>query len=228
MIDPATTGGRVALAMRLVVLGGAAALMAAFMLLAFVAARAGMPAAMLNRQLQPSDLGYARLFAEGMARLEPPFLMLLGASLLGIMIVMGGVWRAHEEWIAAGVALMTLAGVLVFNGVLRPRLALARSPVRFAAEVRARIRDAPLYLARGQDVPFSLYYGRAVPPLPSTPPAGAFVLARPDELAALAPSQRARLKWVMNSELVGGSGTPALYEIEPPVAASGFNPANSK
>jgi 4-amino-4-deoxy-L-arabinose transferase-like glycosyltransferase len=229
MIDPAATGGgRVALRMRQIVLGSVAALMATFVILAFVTAHVGMPATMLYLKLQPSDLGYARLFADGMARRELPFLMLLGGSLLGVMIVTGGFWQALDEWTAVGVVLMVLAGVLIFNGVLRPRLACARSPVRFAAEVRKRIRDAPLYLTRGEDVPFSLYYGRPVLTLPATPPSGAFLLARPPELAALAPSQRARLRWVMNSDMIGGGGSPALYEIEPPGASGGFNPAHSK
>jgi hypothetical protein len=215
----------VALLMRRTVLGGAAAIMATLLILALVAARAGV-LAMLHLNLQSSDLGYAHLFADGMARLEPPFLMLLGGSFFGLIIVIGGLWRGLDEWAVAGIALMVLAGVLIFDGALRPKLARARSPLRFAAAVRLRIRDAPLYLARGQDVPFSLYYGRAVPPLPATPPNGAFVLARPDELSALMPSQRARLKRVMNSDMIGGGGSPALYEIEPPIVPSGFNLAH--
>jgi hypothetical protein len=52
------------------------------------------------------------------------------------------------------------------------------------------------------------------------------LLARPDEIAALVPAQRARLKWVMSSDKTGGSGNPTLYEIEPPVASASFNPAH--
>jgi hypothetical protein len=173
--------------------------------------------------LQSSDLGYGRLFADGMARPQQPFLMLVGAALLGAIIVTGGMRRRRDEWTVAGLSLMVLASVLIFNGVLRPRLARARSPIQFAAAVRARIGNSPLYLVRGEDVPFSVYYGRGVPSLPPALPSGAFLLAGPRELAVLLPSQRRRLRCLMRSDSIGGDGGQSLYKIEPS-RGTGFNP----
>jgi hypothetical protein len=214
-IDPLATRAGWALRVRRIVLGGAAVFIVIFVAVSFAAARSGIFSTFLHLNLQSSDRSYARLFDDGMAHAQEPFLMLIGATLVGFMIVTTGLWRAVDEWTAAGLWIMVMAGVLIFNGVLRPRLALARSPIHFAAVVHARIGDAPLYLVRGEDVPFSLYYGRAVPSLPSELPAGAFLVARPRELAGLLPSDRMRLRCIMRSDLIGGEGTPALYKIEP-------------
>ena len=227
-IDPNAAARLWALRLRRIVIVGAAVIIAICVMLAFVLARAGVSTAMLHLNLQSSDLGYARLFSDGMGRAQPPFLMLIGAALLGVVIVTGGLWRTRDEWTVAGLSLMVLACVLIFNGVLRPRLARARSPIQFATQVRARIGDAPLYLVRGEDVPFSLYYGHAVPSLPRALPTGAFLIARPRELAVLLPSQRTRLRCVMRSDLIGGDDGQALYKIEPPGGSSGHNPVHSE
>jgi hypothetical protein len=147
---------------------------------------------------------------------------MIGAIFLGLTIVTAGLWRQADGWTVVGLAIMVMSGVVIFNGVLRPELARSRSPIQFAAAVRARIGDAPLYLVRGEDVPFSLYYGRAVPSLPREFPAGGFLLARPSELAVLLPSDRMRLRCLIRSDLIGGGGTPALYKIEPPLRSGGF------
>ncbi|HKD77969.1 MAG TPA: hypothetical protein VKB76_20850, partial [Ktedonobacterales bacterium] len=145
-IDPGKgIGQRWALFIRKMMLGGAGILLAAFVVVVFLAARLGASPAILHVSIQSSDLGYVRLFVDGMAQAEPVFLMLIGASLIGVIILMGGLRRAREGWAASGLVLMVLGGVLIFNGVLRPRLASARSPIRFATQVRARIGYAPLY-----------------------------------------------------------------------------------
>jgi 4-amino-4-deoxy-L-arabinose transferase-like glycosyltransferase len=224
-IDPTVAaGGRWAVWLRRMLLGGAAISMAAFIMLAFLVERVGTSNATLRLNLQASDLGYARLFADGLARVQPPFLLLTGAALLGVLIVASGLWRARDRVAAAGLWLMVMAGVLIFNGVLRPRLAQARSPNQFAAAVRARIGDAPLYLVRGEDVPFSLYYGRPIPSLPAVLPAGAFLVARPRDLTVLLPLERRRLRCVMRSNMVGEDRNEALYKIETGL----FNSVHSK
>jgi 4-amino-4-deoxy-L-arabinose transferase-like glycosyltransferase len=223
-IDPDVSRARWPLRTRRMVLGGAAVFIAAFVAVSFAAARSGIFSTMLHLNLQSSDRGYERLFADGMARVQEPFLLLIGATLVGFIIVTAGLWRAVDEWTVCGLAIMVTAGVLIFNGVLRPRLAQARSPIRFAAAVRARIGDAPLYLVQGEDVPFSLYYGRGVPSLPRKFPGGGFLVARARELAVLLPSERMRLRCLMRSDLIGGDGTPALYGIEPPLGSGGFSP----
>jgi 4-amino-4-deoxy-L-arabinose transferase-like glycosyltransferase len=223
-IDPDVSRARGPLRARRMVLGGAAVFIAAFVAVSFAAARSGIFSTMLHLNLQSSDRGYERLFADGMARGQEPFLLLIGATLVGSIIVTAGLWRAVDEWTVCGLAIMVTAGVLIFNGVLRPRLAQARSPIRFAAAVRARIGDAPLYLVQGEDVPFSLYYGRGVPSLPREFPGGGFLVARTRELAVLLPSERMRLRCLMRSDLIGGDGTPALYRIEPPLGRVGFSP----
>jgi hypothetical protein len=42
-----------------------------------------------------------------------------------------------------------------------------------------------------------------------------YVVARPRELARIAPPLRRRLKLVLQSDLIGGGGPPALYELSP-------------
>jgi hypothetical protein len=223
-IDPHAPRAVWALRVRRTVVGGAAILIAAFVAVSFAAARYGVFTTILHLNLQSSDRGYARLFADGMAHAQEPFLILIGATLLGLIIATAGLRRAVDEWTVAGLWIMVAGGVLIFNGVLRPGLAQVRSPINFAAAVHARIGDAPLYLVRGEDVPFSLYYGRAIPSLPPELPAGGFLVARPAELTVLLPSERMRLKCLMRSDVIGGGGTPALYQIEPPLGSGGFGP----
>ena len=45
-----------------------------------------------------------------------------------------------------------------------------------------------------------------------------FLIATPRELDAMTPEYRARLKLVAKSNLIGGGGPPALYEISPGAA----------
>jgi hypothetical protein len=99
----------------------------------------------------------------------------------------------------------------------------------FAREVHRRVGDAPLYLAWGHDYEMSFYYGRGIWGLDE---AGAsvsasdrpvYVVARPRELARIAPALRRRLKLVMQSGLVGGGGPPALYELPPASAPASLN-----
>ena len=51
-------------------------------------------------------------------------------------------------------------------------------------------------------------------------------IATPREMDATAPAYRARLKLIAKSNLIGGGGTPALYEILPSGANGGLKSAD--
>ncbi len=68
----------------------------------------------------------------------------------------------------------------------------------------------------GINYELSYYYGAAVPDL--TNPKCAYLLATPRELDAMTPEYRARLKLLAKSNLIGGGGPPALFEISPEAA----------
>src|SRR5262249_41367513 len=95
-IDPLASRAGWALRVRRIVLGGAAVFIVAFVAVSFTAARSGIFSTFLHLNLQSSDRGYARLFDDGMAHAQAPFLMLIGATLVGFMIVTAGLWRAAD------------------------------------------------------------------------------------------------------------------------------------
>jgi hypothetical protein len=110
---------------------------------------------------------------------------------------------------------------MLWTGVLKPQVARTRSLRPFAAEVKARVGAAPLYLAF-IDPEFAWYYGSGVPPLPrpiakSGPDPGAaiYLVARPNELIRLAPPIRSALILVLPSSVLGGN-PPSLYLLESP------------
>jgi hypothetical protein len=81
-----------------------------------------------------------------------------------------------------------------------------------------------LCIASGINYELSYYYGAAVPDLAdprcTNAPGGKpiYLLATPRELNAMTPEYRARLKLIAQSNLIGGGGPPALFEISPGAA----------
>jgi hypothetical protein len=124
--------------------------------------------------------------------------------------------RRRPQLGGAGLALVTLAGTLLWTAVVRPAEARTRSEVHFAAQVRDLIKDSPVYVPFF-DPEFSWYFGRAVPPLPRTslatlaasPPI--YLVARPTDVRRMAPAVRMRLEPVLKSNLQGNP--PTLYLI---------------
>jgi len=86
----------------------------------------------------------------------------------------------------------------------------------FVPIVVAQVKGNQLCIPSGINYELSYYYGAAVPDL--TNPNCAYLLATPRELDAMTPDYRARLKLLAKSNLIGGGGPPALFEISPEAA----------
>jgi 4-amino-4-deoxy-L-arabinose transferase-like glycosyltransferase len=172
-------------------------------------------------RMQSSDADFLKLFLSGMRHLAPPFAIFAAGSIAGALAVFAGLLVRRPLWSGAGLAAIALAGSTLFAGTLRPELASARSMKAFAEEVHRRIGDAPLYVPWGHDYELSFYYGRGIQGLDEAAPSAfaadrsIFIVARPHELSRIAPARRSRLKLVMQSDLIGGGGPPALYELPP-------------
>lgn len=120
--------------------------------------------------------------------------------------------------------LTSLFMCLFWTGILRPTVAGMRTLRSFVPIVEERVKGDQLCIPAGINYELSYYYGAAVPDL--TDPRCAdgragkpvYLLATPRELAAMPPEYRARLKLVAQSNLIGGGGPPALFEIAPGAA----------
>lgn len=199
---------------------------------ALVFLRRGASAGGFAFRLHSADASYAAIFADGFAHLTPPFVFFTVAVTAGSIIVFAALARRRAVITGAGLAILCLAGSVLWTGTLRPAEARTRSLAAFAAAVRSRV-SGPLYVA-WDDPEFAWYYGRGVPALPreiarSGPPPGAtvYLVARPHELLRLAPPVRHNLKTLLQSNVLGGGGPPALYLIQGPNPMDpGLNRAN--
>jgi hypothetical protein len=125
---------------------------------------------------------------------------------------------ARTRAIGSGLAfgLTALALCLLWTMTMRPRLAEMRSVKRFVPTVADHVKGDQLCISSGINYELSYYYRAAVPDL--TNPKCAYLLATPREMDAMTPEYRARLKLVAKSNLIGGGGPPALFEISPEAA----------
>jgi hypothetical protein len=181
--------------------------------------RHGAGAALAGNHLASSDESFAGIFADGIARLTPPFAIFLALLALGVVLSLAGVLGGYAMVSGMGLAIMCLATSTLWTATVRPREAATRSVAQFASEVSGKAGSAKLYVAH-DDPEFAWYYHRAVPALPrriaiSGPPAGAtlYFVGRPGDLAAIAPTVRSRMQKVLDSNLRGGGGSPALYQF---------------
>ena len=78
------------------------------------------------------------------------------------------------------------------------------------------VKSHQLCIPSGINYELSYYYGAAVPDL--TNPKCEYLLATPRELDSMTPEYRTRLKLIAKSNLIGGGGPPALFEISPEAA----------
>jgi 4-amino-4-deoxy-L-arabinose transferase-like glycosyltransferase len=183
--------------------------------------RAGGRLETFGLYLQSSDATFASIFFSGMAHLRPPFAAFATAVVIGATLVLSGFARRARPRIATGLAVLCLAGSMLWTGVIKPREARTRSLKTFAAAVKARVGPAPLYVAF-IDPEFAWFYGRGVPPLPREiakfgPVRGAniFFVARPNQLVRLAPPVRHALIVALPAS-THGRNPPTLYLLGRP------------
>jgi 4-amino-4-deoxy-L-arabinose transferase-like glycosyltransferase len=182
----------------------------------------------MTAHLQSSDASFAAIFAVGLTRMAPPFASLVIGVAAGSTLMIVGLMRRRAIESGAGLALICLAAVTLWTGVLKPDEARSRSLGPFASAVKARVGDAQLYVAF-DDPEFAWYYGDGVPALPravaqagAPPGVEVYLVARPSELIRLAPAVRRPLIVEMRSNVMGGS-PPTLYLI-PTIATSAQSP----
>jgi hypothetical protein len=173
-------------------------------------------------RVRPRDATYISIGARGFAELRTPFAVFLAASAAGALIVLAGFRRSRSHLISGGLAMVSLAGVSLFTGTIRPQLARMRTLGGFAIHARQLIDDSPLYVT---DINYELSYydGRALPilrdrpgPTPSSPSSPVYLAASLPQVARLPPAMRRRLKALIVGGADGGPNSFSLYEIESP------------
>jgi hypothetical protein len=184
-------------------------------------ARAGGTLDTFSVHLQSSDTSFANFFLAGMTHLRPPFVAFATGVVIGATVAVSGFARGTPMRTGAGLALLCLAGSMLWTGLLKPQELRTRSLRAFATAVKARVGAAPLYLGF-MDLEFAWYYGSGVPPLPRAiaksgpdPNATIYFVAHPGELLRLAPPVRRALILVLPSSVLG-SNPPSMYLMAPP------------
>ena len=214
-----------------------AAAIAAVMLLGIAAtivyARAGARLGELGAHLQSSDASFAAIFLTGMTHHPPPFVAFITAIAIGAIVVASALSRRSPLRTGTGLAILCLAGSMLWTGVLKPQEARTRSLRPFAEEVRARVGTAPLFLAF-MDPEFVWYYGSGVPALPrptarSGPALGTtiYLVSRPNELVRFSAPVRRALILVLPASALGGN-PPSLYILGSPEKAQTAPAAGSR
>jgi 4-amino-4-deoxy-L-arabinose transferase-like glycosyltransferase len=185
--------------------------------------RAGIHLAPLQAHLESSDASYANIFLSGVRTLQIPFAIFIAATAAGGLIAISGLRRRTTAIAGAGIGLISLAGSVLFAGVLRPIEAGTVCLGPFVRRVEARVDGDRLYVAVN-DEEVAWYYRGAIPHLPRElariGPAGSrptYLIARPTELVLLAPPVRRALVVVMHSGALGGN-QPTLYLMRAPAA----------
>ena len=163
-------------------------------------------------KLQSSDEAYYAVFRSMGVSIA---LFGLGYLILEIVAIVMLV-RRREVLVGVVFGLLGLSQSLLWLTMLRPGLAYARSVKSFVPTIVANVKGNQLCIASGINYELSYYYDSAVPDLKN--PKCAYLLATPREIDAMGPENRARLKRIASSNLIGGGGPPALYEISPGAA----------
>jgi len=173
-------------------------------------------------KLQSSDAAYYTLL-KSLVR-EGPVAPLFDVWMVAVVIEILALGRRSAMAHGLAFALTALPLCLLWTTTMRPGLAVMRSVRSFVPIVAEHVRGDQLCIPSGINYELSYYYSAAVPDV-SDPrcvngAAGkpVYLLATPRELNAMSPEYRARLKLVAQSNLIGGGGPPALYEISPEAA----------
>ena len=164
--------------------------------------------------LQSSDSAYYALFRA--MRWTSPISDLFDVWLVAVTVeVLVLSRRTRRSTIGGGIAfgLTALVLCLLWTMTLRPMLAEMRSVKSFVPTIVDRVKADQLCIPAGINYELSYYYSAAVPDVSN--PRCSYLLATPRELSAMTPDYRARLKLVEKSNLIGGGGPPALFEISP-------------
>ena len=166
--------------------------------------------------LQSSDSVFYSFFRANVEAVSRSFLQLVAVWLAASAIEAFALVRRRV--IASGTAfgLLALSQSLFWTATLRPAVAAARSVKSFVPIVVEHVKGDQLCIAGGINYELSYYYGAGVPDIGN--PRCAYLIATPREMDAMTPEYRARLRLVAKSNLVGGGGAPALFEISPAAA----------
>jgi 4-amino-4-deoxy-L-arabinose transferase-like glycosyltransferase len=136
--------------------------------------------------------------------------------LVGLVATVVALIRRNAVACGAAFGFIAVGFSLFWTATLRPVVAQARSLKSFVPVVADHVKADQLCIPSGINYELSYYYGSAVPDL--TNQKCAYLIATPRELDAMTPEYRARLKPIAKSNLIGGSGPPALFEISPEAA----------
>jgi 4-amino-4-deoxy-L-arabinose transferase-like glycosyltransferase len=171
------------------------------------------PGSMPHLNLQSSDSayyeGFGRVFPKSGVAFLIAWMVWIGFALLSPFRR-----RALEKGVTFGV--LALFGSFCWTAALRPYVATLRSLKGFVPIIADHVKADQLCIPSGINYELSYYYGSAVPDL--TNQKCAYLIATPRELDAMTPEYRARLKPIAKSNLMGGGGPPALFEISPEAA----------
>ncbi len=182
---------------------------------------ASLPTQWLAPRLQSSDAALLAVFASTLeSRAAWPLFFVIAMAIAAVAALVA-MHRRRTFAAAIMFAILALAGSLLFNATLQPRLAAMRSLKTFAAQVHQGIDAAPIFLVHDANFEFAYYYGYGVPPLTGklagTPPTDRtfYVMAYDHELPKIAPELRARMNLILRADVIGGDGPPVLYEVAP-------------
>ena len=180
-----------------------------------------------NFKLQSSDAAYYSVF-QTMGK----SLFGLGIALLiGVGVVIFAIIRRRAIIVGVAFGLVALSQTLFWTAGLRPGLAALRSVKSFIPIVAEHVKGDQLCIPSGINYELSYYYGAAVPDLANPQCANGaagkpvYLIATPREMDAMTSEYRTRLKLIAKSNLIGGGGPPALYEISPSGANGGLKGA---
>ncbi|HYK65598.1 MAG TPA: phospholipid carrier-dependent glycosyltransferase [Patescibacteria group bacterium] len=165
------------------------------------------PSLAAQLKLHSSDEAYYAVFLTMGASLALFVLCYVVLDVAAIFAVL----RRRAIYIGAAFGLLGLCQSLLWTARLRPGLAYARSVKSFVPTVNDRVKGDQLCIASGINYELSYYYDVAIPELRN--PKCAYLFATPREVDAMTPEDRARLRLVAKSNLIGGGGPPALYQI---------------
>ena len=166
--------------------------------------------------LQSSDAAYSALIGTAATARNKEFVAVVYAWLFALAVAIFAMIRRLPISGGLAFAFFALSQCLFWTTTLRPGVAEMRSVKSFVPTVVEHVQGDQLCIARAINYELSYYYGAAVPDLKN--PKCAYLIATPRELDALTPEYRARLKLIEKSNLIGGGGPPALYEISPGAA----------
>ena len=135
-------------------------------------------------------------------------------------LMIQGLIRQRPTHTGLGLGLMSLIGVLIFIGLIRPALAMDRTLKYVASDIDHFAPDGRIYVATANQE-LSYYLGRQAPVIVGPHQTlrkvnlPAYLFAYPGDLNGPAGTLRDRLKLVREWRRAGREGSPALYEIEP-------------